>query len=153
MEPYGFVFKKEFLLEKGAQPALYINSYGGRSELREAADRLFEISERVEFTGKVTRLLPFINAMHERYDFTWEREWRVGETLDFSLSKLICVILPEDSEDDIKEQLIKAGIAAISPGWSYERIVLELARQQRKTKVELKSLIGKPGGEKVASTL
>jgi hypothetical protein len=80
------------------------------------------------------RILPFINAMHERYDFTWEREWRVLRGLNFKARDIVCVILPPETDKDLKELLAKGGIATISPGWSYEKIVAELAKQQRSTR-------------------
>jgi hypothetical protein len=86
------------------------------------------------------KILPFINAMHERYDFTWEREWRVRERLRFKLSDLVCVILPSDGADDIKEACAKSGLAAVSPGWTYEQIVTELAKQQSATKFYWKNV-------------
>ena len=77
LEPYGLVFTKQFLIEQGAQPAIYINSYGQNLYLRSAVNRLYEIAIQSNSTDDTWRLLPFINAMHENYDFTWEREWRV----------------------------------------------------------------------------
>ena len=82
--------------------------------------------------------------MHEKYDFTWEREWRVLGDLKFSWSDIVCVILPEEGEDDIKEKLAKVGMAVISPGWNYEQIVTELARQQRQTKSLSSVVAGEP---------
>jgi len=135
LEPYGFVFKKEFITEAGGQPAIYINSYNGNLWLREAIDDLFEVScKNRKFIGKTWRLLPFINAMHEKYDFSWEREWRITGDLKFKLNDLVCVVLPNEDNEDLKEKLARAGIAVISPGWIYEQIVTELARQQRSTK-------------------
>jgi hypothetical protein len=92
-----------------------------------------------EFRGKIWRILPFVNAMHERYDFTWEREWRIAGPLDFRYQDLVCVILP-DRRVRLRELMAKAGIAVISPGWIHERIVAELSRQQRSTKRLLKGL-------------
>src|ERR1043165_4669153 len=89
------------LLEKGAQPAIYINSYGGYAHLREAVDTIYQTAVAQGFADKIWRLLPFVNAMHEKYDFTWEREWRVLGNLKFSLSDVVCVILPPGGNADI----------------------------------------------------
>ena len=135
LESYGFVFTKEFITESVGQPAIYVNSYNGNLWLREAVDELFEVSyENNKFVGKTWRLLPFINAMHEKYDFSWEREWRVVGDLKFRLNDLVCVVLPNEDDEDLKEKLARSGIAVISPGWTYEQIVTQLARQQRSTK-------------------
>jgi len=140
-EPFGFCFKKQFLVEKGAQQAIYINSYGGNRWLKGSAMSLFN---RCVKDGDLAepdwRLLPFINAMHEKYDFSWEREWRVLGDLDFKRSDIVCVILPSEGHDDLKETFALAGIATISPGWTYEEIVAELASQQRATRDAVKAL-------------
>lgn len=135
LEPYGFVFLKEFIASKGGQPAIYINSYSQNLWLREAIDNLFDGSfENGNPLGSNWRILPFINAMHEKCDFSWEREWRLTKTLKFKCKDLICVILPINDEVKLKEKFSKAGIAVISPGWTYEQIIQELASQQRGTK-------------------
>jgi hypothetical protein len=69
--------------------------------------------------------------MHERYDFSWEREWRVLGDLRFSNRDIVCVILPADREQPLKERMASEGVATISPGWTYEQIVAELSKQQR----------------------
>jgi len=134
MEPYGFVFRREFLIQNGAQPAIYINCYGGNDYLREAVHKVFEAAAGRGFKGKIWRVLPFVNAMHERYDFTWEREWRIAGSLRFKLQDLACVVLPAGRENKLKHAFAKAGVAVISPGWTYEQIIAELGRQQRETK-------------------
>ena len=134
LEPYGVVFTKDFIASKGGQPAIYINSYDGNIRVREAVDHLFSVATDSDEHKILRRIVPFMNAMHEQYDFTWEREWRTTKSLDFKLGDLVCIILPEKGEDDIKKKALQAGIAVISPGWTYEQIITELADQQRKTK-------------------
>jgi len=150
LEPYGFVFTRNFLIGKGAQPAIYINSYGGNAYLRESVDAIWETAKKNKFKGRIWRLLPFVNAMHEKYDFTWEREWRVLGELSFEMDDVVCVILPPVGNLDIRERLAKAGIAAISPEWGYERIISELAKQQRKTKLILDGLLKKKPQPKIS---
>lgn len=139
LEPFGFVFDKRTLIEKGAQPALYINSYSGNDALKKSINRIFELSRKNEFEDDLARILPFVNAMHEKYDFTWEREWRVAGDFHFKHSNIVCCVLPSSGQEDIREKLIQAGIAAVSPGWTYEQIVSEMARQQRTTKKVFKA--------------
>ena len=135
LREFGVVFSREFLITKGAQPALYINSYGSHSWLREAADKVFDIAEENEFRkGKLWRLLPYLNAMHERYDFTWEREWRVRGDLKFEAGDIVCAILPESDEEEWKDKFLRRRVPVISPGWSTERIVAELSGQARRAR-------------------
>ncbi|MFX7874564.1 hypothetical protein ABTK18_19225, partial [Acinetobacter baumannii] len=74
------------------------------------------------------------------YDFSWEREWRVRGDLTFATKDIVCLILPDTGEDKLKERMAKNGIAVISPGWTYEQIVAELANQQRTTRSLSKAL-------------
>jgi hypothetical protein len=133
LEPYGIVFRKEDLIKSGGQPAIYINSYGGNNWLRESIRELFD-SAKNNASSKLWRIVPYLNAMHEKYDFSWEREWRTHIDFKFKLADIVCIILPESGEDTLKEQAAKAGIAVISPSWTYEHIVYQLSSQQRKTK-------------------
>jgi hypothetical protein len=133
LDAYGFVFEKSFLVGKGAQPAIYVNNYAANNVHRAAFDRVFQMSVSGKFTGTMWPMLPLVNVMHGRHDFNWEREWRVIGSVDFEASDLVCVILPED-EEDLRENMAYRGIAAISPGWSYEQMLAEIAGQQRRTR-------------------
>jgi hypothetical protein len=134
LEPYGFVFKREFLMEKPAQSVYYVNSYGEDKGAREAFDKVFEIAARTRFAGKTWKLLPFLSAMHARYDFGWEKEWRHLGDLDFEHEDLECVVVPEDVSIKIKRMLADLAIPMYSPGWSLERMVEESRKQQRRVK-------------------
>jgi len=153
LEPYGFIFLREFIIEKGAQPAIYINSYNNNPWLREAADVLCDIARSKEFkAGKLWRFLPFLNAMHERYDFTWEREWRVRGDVEFKPEDVVAVILPETDSEEWRNTFALRGIAVLSPGLSYEEIIGELSQQQRKTRsiwVERKRRVRRSKGKEV----
>ncbi|WP_462147989.1 hypothetical protein [Pseudoalteromonas gelatinilytica] len=133
LEPFGLVFEKKLLIESGAQQAIYINSYNDNKKLRESVRELFNICKK-DTDSKLVSLVPYLNAMHEKYDFTWEREWRLCKDFKFKLSEIVCVILPEEGHRSLKNKCAKAGIAVISPGWNYEHIVSQLANQQRETK-------------------
>lgn len=144
LRPYGLVFNRDFIIAAGGQPAFYINGYNHNRFLHECFNALYRRSlDGDTLRSPVWRVLPFINAMHERYDFTWEREWRVLGDLDFRIRDVVAIILPSEGDDDLKEDFAKEGIAVISPGWTYEQIVTELARQQRKMRSLTKLLRGK----------
>jgi hypothetical protein len=143
-EPYGFVFKKELLIQNGAQPAIYINSYGSNFLLR---DSIYDIWNKwkidKDFNSLTWRLFPFVNAMYEKYDFSWEREWRLNNDFEFKLNEIVSLIMPSD-EIEFRELSESHGISVITPGWTYEQIVSELAKQQRNTKKIMKNKISKP---------
>jgi hypothetical protein len=134
LEPYGFVFRKDLLLKEGAQPAIYINGYGRQNDVRKGYDRIFSTAVRTGFAGESWRVLPFVNAMHGRCDFAWEREWRLTGDFEFELCDLKCVILPPSGYGPLRYSLDKLGIAVISPTWNYEQVIEELAGQKRKTR-------------------
>ncbi|MFG1270943.1 hypothetical protein [Xanthobacter flavus] len=137
LSPYGIVFNRSFMVKSGAQPAIYINCYNNISHYRNSAFKLFDIFVQNQKSGlddQDLTILPLINKIDEKYDFSWEREWRVVGSLKFKASDIVAVILPEKGENDIKSALEKGGIATISPTWTYEQIVSELSRQQRSTK-------------------
>lgn len=138
--PYGLVFRRTTLIEAGAQPALYLNGYASNKHLRDAGNALFDLL-KANSPSAAVRFLPFLNVMSEKYDFSWEREWRVLGDFTFKANDIVCVILPESGDDDLKKALAKVGVAYISPGWRYEKIVSELARQQKHTKKELADAI------------
>ena len=52
---YGFVFSREFLVSKGAQPAIYVNSYDRNMDLQEATVKVYEIAEKTGFRSKRPR--------------------------------------------------------------------------------------------------
>lgn len=133
-EPYGIVFDKQALIRAGAQPAVYVNSYDGNMSIRKAYDAIFAQALDSDFKGEAWKILPFANAMHEKYDFTWEREWRTNFHFEFLTRQIVALILPSVGEDHIRDVAAKTGIACISPGWTYEMIIKELASQQRKTR-------------------
>jgi hypothetical protein len=89
LSPYGICFRKDFIGQQKGQPALYINEYESNTWLRDCLDELYDMSVSAERLKKpLWRILPFVNSMHERYDFSWEREWRVRGDLCFSAVRL-----------------------------------------------------------------
>lgn len=150
---YGFVFTREFLIKRGAQPAIYINRYGGNRHLEQAVNQIYDTSATGQFLKIPSRIIPYINVMCEYHDFTWEREWRFQGTLPFKLSDLVCVILPASGDGKIQQRLMRAGVVAISPHWTYDRVVAELAKQNRATRLHLKDLIGKETAVKTSKTV
>ena len=132
LEPYGFVFERDFLYQQHAQPALYFSEYNDNKSSRNAFDRIYEVSARKNFAGKMWRILPFVNVMHDRHDFAWEREWRVAGELRFDLDDLVCVILPEHDRN-LRKQMATKGIATIDPDWGYDQVVAELVSVAKTT--------------------
>lgn len=148
LEPYGFVFKREFLYAMGAQPAHYLNNYHP-NPLRDAVECIYEMGLKNNFTGRTWPLLPLVNVMQDNHDFVWEREYRVIGDVEFEYDDLVCVILP-DHEYELRERMAGLGITALDPGWSYEKMVLEFSEQQRSTRRIAKAAAAKPKAKATA---
>lgn len=86
LQPYGLVFVKDRLIEKGVSPALYFNNHnpGDKDKVFEALCSLIDTHEEA-----AKRILPLVSAFGyyinrptkstkstTKIDFTWEREWR-----------------------------------------------------------------------------
>jgi hypothetical protein len=130
LEGFGFAFHRESLKQKGIQPVQYATGYGTDQRLRMAADRLFEINKKGNFTGDSRWQLPFYSAMHKRCDFAWENEWRMLGDVRFKLSDLICVIVPERFKI-LRARLKREGLIVVCAEWPPKQIVRELREQWR----------------------
>ena len=139
LEPYGFAFKREFLLECGAAQVIQVNSYADNKTVREGFDRMFELVKNSNFCSKMIGMIPFLSAMHERYDFSWEREWRVLGSVKFDLNDLQFVILPEGNAVDLHFKFKKQGIPVICPTWGWEKTVERLIGQHRRLRDRLEA--------------
>lgn len=84
LEPYGFVFLKDDLIQKGVDPVIYINNSSyDKDDLNEL---LFSLKDT--HPNEAQKLLPLIAVFGTRFtapgaarqttkvDFRWEREWR-----------------------------------------------------------------------------
>lgn len=129
-EAYGFIFKKETLLMKGASPAQYINQYGTHS-LRAWADRMYETAKKTNFSGLLWQGIPFMNSVHSGNDFDWEREWKVRGDVTFSYRELAGVILPERTANKMWDRAQDNGVPVISAEWDLDLIEDTLANRPK----------------------
>ena len=127
--PYGLVFTKEFISSQGGNPAFYINTHHSR-ELRDAALALFNRAREDNFEDSgLTPLLPYINifgktASGGRYDFYWEREWRVVGDLNFRRTDVVVGLCPADRVAEFEKEF--RGLRFISPRWGLDEIITHL---------------------------
>jgi len=100
-EPYGLVFIKRKLCEKGVSPVFYINN--------EKADKLEVVEALCQWRNSAPehakQILPLISSFGKRLltekeiDFSWEREWRypsVNGNLEFDEDDVFVGICPHD---------------------------------------------------------
>lgn len=87
---YGLAFDRDLLFAKGANPCLNVRE----SLLKETFTRNNEIFPRSVFNFIPHQLHPFVNVIHESFDATHEREWRVPCDLPFSNAEILFVFCP-----------------------------------------------------------
>lgn len=145
LKPYGLVFLRDYLLKKGANPAIYINAKGTnlkkyllenfRKQFKDITS--YEDLRDIKFYKEIATHYSLINTIDNHHDFSWEREWRLHRHLRFNDKDLVAIIC-EDQEKFIKIccdnftserfNLINK-IPIISPFWNYERVIEEFSKK------------------------
>ena len=141
LQPYGLVFYKDKVLERGGSPAVYINSQG--TQIREFLLQQFRdhfqgikslkrfSADQREYHQQIIQYYSLVNIISPYHDFTWEREWRYSGDFKFKFIDVVAIIA-KDPESFIayRKQHIKGPrghtllkIPVISPDWNYEEIV------------------------------
>jgi hypothetical protein len=87
---YGLAFDRDLLFAKGANPCLNVRE----SLLKNSFLCNGETYPRSVFNFIPQQLHPFVNIIHESFDATHEREWRVSGDLEFTPTELILVFCP-----------------------------------------------------------
>jgi hypothetical protein len=92
---FGLGFTKFFIRDRGGQPVWYVEK-GSDQEM--ALNALIATSPH-----HLSQLAPFIdirgNHNGKRYEFDWEREWRVNGDLRFNPQDVAFLMLPENYHD------------------------------------------------------
>ncbi len=87
---YGVAFDRDHLFERGANPCLNVRA----SLLRADVLRPMEDRVRSVYNFIPNQLHPFVNVIHESFDATHEREWRVAADIPFACSELLFLFCP-----------------------------------------------------------
>lgn len=122
LKPYGVVFKKQWVREKGANPVWYIDATPGHDWLTNDINDMINGVTVGEEAGGILRLTPFFEPMGDWRatsgtvrEFSWEREWRKVGDLHFALVNLVSVLAPSDEHHHIKAAIAeKCGADNIS---------------------------------------
>jgi len=145
LKPYGIVFWKNNLFEKGASPAVYINAKG-TSISRYLLDEFDSLFKNVSTYKKLQKIKPahvknivhyysLINVVKDKHDFLWEREWRYHGHFAFNYADIVAIIadrpnrfekMCEEKLGDKKFNYIKK-IPIINPEWTYEELLEKFA--------------------------
>jgi len=120
-EPYGLVFKKEYIREMGGNPVFYATL--------KIAKPLWEYLYHPHVEGKeqvpdnLCKLLALVTKCQEGHDFHWEREWRIVGNLDFKLNDIYCGLCPQEEMPNFES---KCGVKFIDPYWGINKILDKL---------------------------
>lgn len=144
LKPYGLIFWKDDLLEKGANPAIYINARG--TKLRNFLLNEFEnqfsgvktlkkFKENDDFYNEIIQYYSLINIISTNHDFSWEREWRFLGDLKFDYKEIVAIIAedPDSFEKECEREINKnkfkkiQKIPIIDPNWNYEEVIEEMS--------------------------
>lgn len=120
LQPYGLVFLKQTLLEKGGNPAIYTF----QEDLKNYFIKMYDNNINPHFGS-------LINVVKDKHDFYWEREWRINGDFNFNCFNIIAIIAPEEKHESIRQSLkdsVIKKIIIIDPKWSYKNFVFELSR-------------------------
>lgn len=123
-EPYGLVFKKEYITESGGNPVFYVSGH-----LFAPLWWLYNDAKERSFSEGDNRVLALVNKCDEKIDFHWEREWRIVGNLKFDLDTIYCGLCPEK---DISEFEDRYPVIFIDPYWGINKILNKLVNLSKK---------------------
>lgn len=119
LEPYGLVFKKDYIRDNNGNPVFYITG-----DLSAPLWNLFENAKVNEFSKEEYKVLALINKCDEIIDFHWEREWRIVGNLEFQIAAIIYCGLSEEKYIPHFEK--KYDLKFIDPYWGINKILDKL---------------------------
>lgn len=88
---YGIAFDRDMLFGKGANPCLNIRESLFNEEIRLPG----EMYPKHVYNYVPHQLHPFVNIVHESFDATHEREWRIATNVDFTYADVMFVFCPQ----------------------------------------------------------
>jgi hypothetical protein len=128
---YGIAFSKRFLLSRGAGAVWYARR---GTPTHQAVLELMEASKN-DANSPVWKLTRMIDEPGERYEFEWEREWRVIGDLAFETEDVSFLIIPERNHEAALGFFEDAEYNDVGPNyscpfvdatWSRERVLQTL---------------------------
>jgi hypothetical protein len=109
LKPYGLVFSKDKLKNKGVSPVIYINNWLGDQD--GVVRALFSLIETHPEDAKF--LIPLVTVFGEKLytngavDFTWEREWRLPSSrgdLQIENDDVFVGLCPHDEIEEFEKK-------------------------------------------------
>jgi hypothetical protein len=73
--------------------------------------------------------LPFVNKCDSKYDFSWEREWRIAGDFEFVLSDVFLGLAPTKRIEELEDKF--SDFPWISPRWGRDQIISKLCNSNK----------------------
>ncbi len=129
LEPYGLVFEKKYIREKGGNPVFYVTKDIARAIYRSLFQSLCDNKLPDNVTPEqASKLLALVTVCEEGNDWHWEREWRIVGNLEFNLSDIYCGLCREEEISYFESSY--PGVEFISPAWGIARILDKLVERK-----------------------
>ncbi len=127
LDPYGLVFKKNYIRDKGGNPVFYTT--------KPIAHPLWQLywslvdSDIDDSSKEICKFLSLVTLCDDDVDFHWEREWRTVGNLAFKLEDIYCGLCLDDDIDYFEERY--RPVTFISPFWRIDKILDKLVEKQK----------------------
>lgn len=97
---YGIVFEKKYLIRKGGARVWYVDS---DSDVGRGLDSCVQrLQEANSWSHPFWQLTPFIQQVHAKMQFEWEREWRIPDGLCFVKKHVVGLVMPRADIDSFR---------------------------------------------------
>ena len=132
LETYGVFVTKEVVKADRGNPVLYIN-WPATDKFHE----MWDLLEEGEEWRIMNDIMPFVSLIGDKYDFHWEREWRVPGGLTITPAQVPFILCPEGDiwglREALEEKLLDEwlDVPIVDATWSPERMVEEVAKSAR----------------------
>ena len=134
LSSYGLVFSREFLIQKGANPVFYVNTYANDERKRLLMETIKNLpSDKQRVIAPYIDIFGWTGEENKIYDFHWEHEWRYSGNFTFEWKDVIFGLCEDEYIDEL-EQLFEQEIRFISPFMSLEEIVGRLVINREEDK-------------------
>lgn len=120
-EPYGLVFKKEYIKQKGGNPVFYVT--------KKIATPLHDLYADIKskLNPAMCKLLALTTICQKYNDWHWEREWRIVKDFNFKYEDVYCGLCPAEDIPEFKNNYPQ--IKFISPYWSKKKLLDEFVKK------------------------
>jgi hypothetical protein len=118
---FGVGFTKRFILDHGGAPLWYLEQ--GTAAANAFNSMVYAASQfPIQIDNPIWKLTPFVDYPSGpespfKYDFRWEREWRIAGDLHFKQTDVAFLLIPEDSHAAARSFFADAEAQNLGPSY------------------------------------